>query len=646
MRFLESGKFSYGVNYWGSKYAIDMWKDWDAESVENDLKLLKEAGVDALRVFPTWRDFQPLVIHNMHRNEPRVLCIGEEHIGDSDCEKAGVSDEMMRHFEEFCVLCDKYGFDVTVSLITGFMSGRNFLPPAFLTKDVLTDPEAILWEVKFVRYFIGRTKHFACIKAWEYGNETENLGESSKDRMCEENFAVWLCTIGGAIRSADPNRPIISGLAHTDRIQGDATAINCDFTATHPYHIFRLPNESITGIGSLCHPVSTGLFCRALCGGLPCLVEEIGAIGYMCCGRNTEADYMRSALYDAYAHDLRGLWWWCAHDQGFITKNPYDWNCIGSNYGIFDKDYKLKPCGIEARRFMEFIRNIPYGNLPSCGFDGVILLQDSLDVNTLTATGMASYVLAKEAGLNLYFADAAKALPDVPLYVLPSITGNSYMPKHRSDALFEKVKEGAVLYISVGNALMRDFPDISGIEVTGRYAVNKTVKASLPESEGGSELSLHQPWCYPAESLSCQVLMKDEAGEPLYICKPFGKGKIYMLFSPLEAVLSKATAPFDSENAERYCDIYRVFGKDITEKHAVTSSDRFLNVTEHPLSENEKIVIAVNHSARLRPFSVTLSGDWELAEVYGDGTGNGVKLPESIGKCDGCIFRIVRKGSK
>ena len=56
--FLENGFFT-GINYWGSKSAINMWSEFDAESIENDLSLLRDAKITHLRVFPLWSVFQP-----------------------------------------------------------------------------------------------------------------------------------------------------------------------------------------------------------------------------------------------------------------------------------------------------------------------------------------------------------------------------------------------------------------------------------------------------------------------------------------------------------------------------------------------------------------------------------------------------------
>ena len=38
-----TNKFFTGINYWDSESAINMWENFNPESIENDFKLLKNA---------------------------------------------------------------------------------------------------------------------------------------------------------------------------------------------------------------------------------------------------------------------------------------------------------------------------------------------------------------------------------------------------------------------------------------------------------------------------------------------------------------------------------------------------------------------------------------------------------------------------
>ena len=53
-------EYMIGCNYWDSKSGTEMWLNWDEKSVDKDLTELEKYGTEYLRVFPNWRDFQPV----------------------------------------------------------------------------------------------------------------------------------------------------------------------------------------------------------------------------------------------------------------------------------------------------------------------------------------------------------------------------------------------------------------------------------------------------------------------------------------------------------------------------------------------------------------------------------------------------------
>ena len=116
--------FILGCNYWASNAGIEMWKNFDTEVIEKDLKALSENGISYLRVFPLWRDFQPIT----------PLFGGQGHIqdyaqnGKVPENKYYLDSEMMKRFEIFLDICDRHGIKVIVGLITGWMSGRLYVP--------------------------------------------------------------------------------------------------------------------------------------------------------------------------------------------------------------------------------------------------------------------------------------------------------------------------------------------------------------------------------------------------------------------------------------------------------------------------------------------------------------------------------------
>lgn len=54
-------EFMAGCNYWASNAGTEMWRNRGEETVDEDFRKLSQYDVKCLRVFPNWRNFQPIV---------------------------------------------------------------------------------------------------------------------------------------------------------------------------------------------------------------------------------------------------------------------------------------------------------------------------------------------------------------------------------------------------------------------------------------------------------------------------------------------------------------------------------------------------------------------------------------------------------
>ncbi|MBR0067210.1 MAG: cellulase family glycosylhydrolase, partial [Kiritimatiellae bacterium] len=223
------GEFFIGCNYWAKNAGMYMWSQWRPDVVERELAELAKNGVTVMRVFPLWSDFQPLT--------------GDCHAGGSYRSFlqsngplqnwAGVDEEMMRRFRFFCDVAKKNNIHLIVGIVTGWMSGRQFVPAVFEEKNVLADPDAVMWATRFVKYFVTEMKDHPAIAAWDYGNECNCMGARTAGQA---GFYNWMDHIGMAIRSQDPTRPIVSGMhglstsedsASPIRLNGEISDILC-----------------------------------------------------------------------------------------------------------------------------------------------------------------------------------------------------------------------------------------------------------------------------------------------------------------------------------------------------------------------------------------------------------------------------------
>lgn len=323
---LQPGRFVVGCNYWASHAGTRMWSDWQPDIVKRDLRRLRSNGLQVLRVFPLWPDFQPLTLLRTGGG-PVEFRHGEKPLPDDPCGQAGMSAIMMEHFAEFLNLLSAQGLHCIVGLLTGWMSGRLFVPPAFDGLQVLTDCTALRWQVRFVRHFVSEFRNHSAILAWDLGNECNCMGRASRD----EAYA-WTALISQTIRAADSKHMVVSGMhglsptgAWTPFDQGELT----DLLTTHPYPVFtpHCDQDPVNTVRTILHSTAESRFYADL-GGKPCLCEEIGTLGPMIASEKIAADFVRASLFSLWANDCHGLLWWCASDQTHLEHAPYDWYTV------------------------------------------------------------------------------------------------------------------------------------------------------------------------------------------------------------------------------------------------------------------------------------------------------------------------------
>ncbi len=157
-----------------------MWEEFSEETIKKDLKILSENGIKLLRVFPTWSYFQP--IEEMLGYKMGFLGFssdsGDTILLDND-ESAGINELAMSHFELFLSIAEQYDIKIIPALITGWMSGAIFAPKALISRNLLTDPLALKWEIRFCKYFVNYFKDNKTIVAWDLGNECNCLAKVS-----------------------------------------------------------------------------------------------------------------------------------------------------------------------------------------------------------------------------------------------------------------------------------------------------------------------------------------------------------------------------------------------------------------------------------------------------------------------------------
>ena len=595
-------EFMLGVNYWASHAGTDMWREWNEEVVEKDLKLLADNGLGVLRIFPNWRDFQPVKPtfgggHSLR--EYRMA--NDQYPGNSYY----LDEAMLNRFELFCQIAEKNGLKLIVGLITGWMSGRLFVPAALYDKNIFTDPTALFFQQLFVKGFVERMKKQPAIYAWDLGNECNCMDQVNN----REAAYSWSSVIVNAIKACDHNRPIISGMHSLElegvwniQDQGELT----DILTTHPYpfwveHCQRTP---LNNFRTLMHATAQTQYYAAI-GQKKCLVEELGSMGPMICGEEIAADFLEVNLWSNWANGSPGVLWWCAFDQTQLSAPPYDWNMCERELGMADADMQPKPSLIRIKEFKNKLDSLQL-DLPDKQTDGVCILSRGQD-----HWGIAymSYLLAKQAGLTLDFAYCEQELPEAGLYFLPSVCRET-MSKKSYFNLKKKVYDGAVLYISINDGFLTEFEEFTGLKVITADKSHK--QGAIKWNDAG--LTYQKSYNIRLEAARAEILAEDTDGNPMFCAASYGTGKVYFLNFPMENMLLSDVCGLEAS----YYNFYEKAAEAILEDRVINKSNPYVGMTLHQAADKTYAVL-VNYSAEEQNAGVICRKTEKIIEhVYGN----------------------------
>lgn len=599
--FLPAGQLKIGANYWASHAGTMMWRDWRPEIVEQDFSRLSAAGIQLLRIFPLWPDFQP--IHCLRRDggHPIEFRHGEVPLPDDAIGRSGVSAIMLDRLKTLCDLAARHHLGLVVGLVTGWMSGRLFMPPGLDALNPITDPVSIMWQTRMITTIVGRLRKHSAVRAWDLGNECNCMGAATREQAW-----LWTSTLANTIRSADPSRPVVSGMhglpvdpdgTWSIRDQGELT----DILTTHPYPLFtpHCNREPMNTMRPLLHGTAeTRLY--ADLSGRTAFVEETGNFGPAFCGEEVAADIIRAQLFSLWAHDCRAAMWWCAHDQTELEGAPYDWISMERELGLLRPNGQAKPLLLEMDKVRRTISQFPIKELPARRMEAVCILSEGQDHWSVAYT---AFLLAKQAGFDLQFHYGDRPLPEAELYLLPSVKGLRALTRRREMELLQRVQAGANLYVSFDDGFLGIVTEMTGLKLIGRHQRENPCRFHLSDETTAYEINSSTQFIL--EPGSATVLATEENGCPVFSVSPCGQGRVYFLSVPLETEVAQKTGAFLPDK-EPYWKIYETLAASLAPRRHIQKDSPWLGITEHPMSDGRLIAVLINY----RPAQLDASLDF------------------------------------
>jgi len=213
---------------------MNWWSQFDQREVAADFARIAAAGLDSVRIFLTWEDFQPA---------PET-----------------VDPEMLALLVAVADLAGELGLTLVPTLFTGHMSGVNWIPAWALgrtdgddrfrvvshgevvkrgLRNWYTDPAVVDAQILLAAETAEALSGHDAVWAWDLGNENSNC-VTPPTRAASR---AWLGRITSAIRHADETALVTVGL-HMEDLEEDRhlgpreAAEACNFLSMHGYPIY------------------------------------------------------------------------------------------------------------------------------------------------------------------------------------------------------------------------------------------------------------------------------------------------------------------------------------------------------------------------------------------------------------------------
>jgi endo-1,4-beta-mannosidase len=347
------------------------WSDFDASEVSDEFDVIASIGMDVVRIFLLWDDWQP----------------------DSNA----VSSERLRDLGVVCDLASAKGLGLDVTFFTGHMSGPNWAPRWLLDADTP-------WPSKHVRQVLSEGK----VVGESYRNMFHDAGAITAERLLLETVVteyrdhdgIWMWNLGnepdlfawpntasdgtawvsqmtGLIKELDPVHPVTTGLHTANLFEDNGFRVNevfgaSDVAVMHGYPMY------IPWARSNLDPNFVPFLCALVTAlsGKPCLAEEWGgctspdtdesvvwswnAYGadreQFMAGEQELADYIQQVLPKLVEVGSTGSFLWCFADYApeLWDRPPCDPGGAKHerHFGLIRPDGSLKPHAEVIKQFV------------------------------------------------------------------------------------------------------------------------------------------------------------------------------------------------------------------------------------------------------------------------------------------------------
>jgi len=560
--------------------------EWDPQAIEADFARMHQLGFNTIRLDLVWAWFEP--------------------------RPDDYNPEAFHQLDFLISLAHRYQIYLHPCLLIGGEVGEAYWDvPYRQGRHPHADP-----------YMLRLETDFAAELARRYGKETAILGWDLTDEppfwivadQTTDSMAInWTRLLSGAIRRYDSLHPLVVGTSMEDVERGpfrpDNIRDEVDFFSVHPYSIYAqelFPDPMLSARGTYAAAFETALTGGA---GRPVMVQEIGASSAQYEPEQI-AEYVEANLYSALGAGANGFLIWCFTDAApeQFHRVPYLRSPHETQFGLTTWEGKERPAAKMIQDFEKIVGGLeldglqpalaeagilvpyewskPYGDYSHFGLAGPsIVPYTSTDEGGavagqverhfgeenlwLTGSWLSSFILARQAGVQVAFPREYGNWQSSPMLLMPSpLTSTDRYLVHVHSDFWEKARQyvagGGALYASLsGDAAIPEMESLFGARLVDHWPVSEvTLKVVAPL--GGlkpgdtfhyaAAASNPREWTATLEVRGGTVIAVDQDGRPALVANSLGKGRTLLCAYPLESYLAHLPSAFEKEE-----DTYRIY---------------------------------------------------------------------------------------
>ncbi|HXU71603.1 MAG TPA: beta-galactosidase trimerization domain-containing protein [Polyangia bacterium] len=423
-------RFLLGANYWSRAGGPRMWERFDEAVVKEELRALKAAGLDSLRVFAFAPSMMP---HPPALDEGRLALMAR-----------------------FADLAAEAGLSLFPSPLVGHMSGENYGFPGQGARNddrsLYDDKELRAWQTALVGGVVRALAGKPAVAAWILSNEMPLWAGAVglQSGAPPEDVIAWARAMTDVVRAADPTRPVGTGDGMMGGWPTRALAADgvVDWVGPHVYYGDVDPLRHAFGIDFQ--------LARARACGRPVVLEEFGASSTQA-GEAEHAAYVRESVLTSLAAGAQGALVWCASDFDRHTlglETPYSHHAFELGFGLLRSDGSEKPVCEELRALRALVDAIDFPTVTRPRARVALVASDWLersfpfsweDKGGLKRALLQAFVLAAQAGFDADVVNEDDPLDGYALVLVPSTQKLRVPTWHTLEAA---ARAGATIYWS------------------------------------------------------------------------------------------------------------------------------------------------------------------------------------------------------